>query len=86
MRTVAESITAAQVLGWVVVATYLLPDSDWDEYYTPLAANVSRLRQEHPADSTSLDGVEEEIHLRRRFGGDYGYVGYVLRPAEPHAG
>jgi SAM-dependent methyltransferase len=85
MRTLAESITAAQSLGWVVAATYLLPDSDWDEYYTPLAANIARLRRERPDDGNSLDGVEEEIALRRRFGTDYGYVGYVLRPATPRA-
>lgn len=82
MRTVAQSIDAAQALGWVVAATYLLPDSDWDELYGPLAASINRLRHEQRADDEALDIVEKEIHIRRRFGAEYGYVGYVLLPAQ----
>lgn len=82
MRTVAQSIDAAQALGWVVAATYLLPDSDWDELYGPLAASINRLRHEQRADDEALDIVEKEIHIRRRFAAEYGNAGYVLRPAQ----
>lgn len=60
----------------------LLPNSDWDELYGPLAASINRLRHEQRADDEALDIVEKEIHIRRRFAAEYGNAGYVLRPAQ----
>lgn len=80
MRDTVGNARAAVDAGWTLVATYLLPDSDWDAYYGPLAARVAQLRREHPDAGAALDPVEEEITLRREHGGDYGYAGYVLKP------
>jgi SAM-dependent methyltransferase len=80
MRTTAGNVAAAQDAGWTVAATHLLPDSDWDAYYGPLAARIAELRTEHPDAGAGLDAVGAEIGVRTRHGADYGYTGYVLRP------
>lgn len=79
MRTTDENVRAALAAGWTVSAVYLLPDSDWDAYYVPLAARIDELRREG-IDPALLDEVGREIDVRRRHGADYGYTGYVLRP------
>ncbi|WP_434739605.1 class I SAM-dependent methyltransferase [Micromonospora sp. SH-82] len=79
MRSTAGNVEAAQRAGWTVCAGYLLPDSDWDDYYGPLADRIEQLRREGtPAEL--LAAVGEEIELRAAHGRDYGYTGYVLRP------
>ncbi|WP_300008419.1 class I SAM-dependent methyltransferase [Pseudonocardia sp.] len=80
MRTTAGNVAAAQDAGWVVTASYLLPDQDWAAYYDPLTARIATLRAEHPDAGDALDQVGAEIDVRRAHGGDYGYTGYVLRP------
>ena len=79
MRTTAGNVAAIQRAGWTIQAAYLLPDADWDAYYGPLAARIEQLRaQGVPGDL--LGPVGEEITIRREHGGDYSYMGYVLRP------
>lgn len=73
MRTTAGNVAAAMAAGWRVAATYVLPDSDWAEYYGPLAAKIESLGPEAAP-------VREEIDVREAFGADYGYTGYVLTP------
>ncbi|GAA3082264.1 class I SAM-dependent methyltransferase [Pseudonocardia yunnanensis] len=79
MRTTDGNVRAALAAGWTVAATYLLPDSDWAAYYDPLAARIETLRADG-IDGAALDEVAHEIEIRRAYGGDYGYTGYVLRP------
>ena len=79
MRTTAGNVAAAQNAGWVVLATYLLPDSDWAHYYDPLGRRLEELRAQGVADEALAQGGAE-IGVRAAHGGDYGYTGYVLRP------
>ena len=79
MRSTAGNVAAAIECGWTVAATYLLPDSDWSGYYDPLGARLQDLRA-RGLDPAVLDEVGSEIDIRQRYGADYGYVGYVLRP------
>lgn len=79
MRTTARNVAAAQDLGWTVAGTYLLPETDWDAYYEPLATRLAHLRDDG-VEPTLLDEVGREIEVRRAHGADYGYTGYVLRP------
>lgn len=79
MRTIGGNVGAAAAAGWTVMATYLLPDSDWASYYRPLASRIAELRREHPSDAAVLDDVEHEIHVREAYTRDYGYTAYVLR-------
>lgn len=80
MRTPAATAEAARAAGYAVVATYLLPESDWwDEYYTPLAARIDGWPDPDPATTAVLAEQRAEIELRRDHPGDYGYTGFVLR-------
>lgn len=80
MRTTDGNVRAALDAGWIVAATYLLPDSDWAAYYEPLAARVAQLRTDPAIDTAVLDAETRELDLRRDHGTDYGYTAYVLRP------
>ncbi|HXV92082.1 MAG TPA: SAM-dependent methyltransferase, partial [Pseudonocardia sp.] len=79
MRTPDVRIAAAQRAGWTLLGTYLLPDSDWDAYYRPLAARIAQVRAQRPDAGSELDGIGREIDVRRAHGGDYGYTAFVLR-------
>ncbi|OJF13593.1 class I SAM-dependent methyltransferase [Couchioplanes caeruleus] len=79
MRTTASNVEAAQRAGWQVCAMYVLPESDWDDYYRPLAARIDELRREGVAEDL-LAQVAEEITVRAAHGRDYSYTAYVLRP------
>ncbi len=82
MRTTAGNVAAAQDAGWTVAATYLLPDSDWDAYYVPLAARLAQLRAAHPDAAGALEELGAEIGVRAAHGADYGYTAHVLRPRD----
>lgn len=80
MRDTVRTIRAVEDAGWTVVATHLLPDSDWDAYYDPFATRLAEVRREHPDAAEALDGPDLEIAVRREHGTDYGYTAFVLRP------
>jgi hypothetical protein len=73
---------AADAAGWDVVATRLLPDSDWeDEYYGPLERRIDAWPDPDPEPGTAAALAENrrEIELRRAYPRDYGYLALVLR-------
>jgi SAM-dependent methyltransferase len=75
MRDAAATVAAAVSAGYDVVATRLLPETDWwDEYYDPLEAAIDAW-----PDPAAAAAHRAEIDLRREHPGDYGYTGYVLR-------
>ncbi|MGY1639556.1 class I SAM-dependent methyltransferase [Geodermatophilus sp. SYSU D00703] len=80
MRDAAGTEAAARSAGWDVVATHLLPDSDWeDEYHHPLEAAIAAWPDPDEATAAALAEARREIDLRRARGGEYGYAGFVLR-------
>ncbi|MER7516555.1 bifunctional class I SAM-dependent methyltransferase/N-acetyltransferase [Streptomyces sp. NPDC126499] len=83
LRTTAENTAAAVAAGYHVLGTVRQPESDWDEYYGPLAARAAAADPAAPGMAAALAATREELELRRAHGGDYGYTGYVLRPADP---
>ncbi|MFG2423866.1 class I SAM-dependent methyltransferase [Streptomyces sp. NPDC048448] len=80
LRTTAEDTRAARDAGYRVLGTVLLPDSDWDEYYGPLATHADAADLDRPGMAEAVADTRAEIALRRAHGGEYGYVGHVLRP------
>ncbi|MFD3776931.1 GNAT family N-acetyltransferase [Streptomyces sp. NPDC058612] len=86
LRTTARNLAAAQAAGYRVTGVHQLPDSDWAEYYGPLAERV-RARAEagspamasSPAMEAAVAATREELDARARHGHEYGYTGYVLR-------
>ncbi|MFF6773159.1 GNAT family N-acetyltransferase [Streptomyces sp. NPDC012637] len=83
LRTVAGNTAAAVGAGYHVLGTFPQPEGDWDEYYGPLARNADAADTSLPGMAEAVAGARAEIALRRDHGGDYGYAGYVLRPADP---
>lgn len=79
MRTTAGNVAACLEGGWDVAATYRLPESDWQEYYGPLAARVGEFSAEG-IDAEMLAPARAELAVRRDHGDEYGYTAYVLRP------
>ncbi|MFG2026262.1 GNAT family N-acetyltransferase [Streptomyces sp. NPDC048825] len=82
LRTTEENSRAAEAAGYTVVGVHQLPESDWDEYYGPLAAKADTAGLTRPGMPEAVAGAHAEITMRREHGGEYGYVGYVLRPRD----
>ncbi|MCX4984647.1 bifunctional class I SAM-dependent methyltransferase/N-acetyltransferase [Streptomyces sp. NBC_00572] len=82
LRTVAGNAAAAVGAGYHVLGTVPQPESDWDEYYGPLAAHADAADTTVPGMAEAVAGARAEITLRREHGSDYGYAGFVLRPAD----
>ncbi|MGW0122868.1 GNAT family N-acetyltransferase [Streptomyces sp. NPDC003327] len=83
LRTVAENAAAAVAAGYHVLGTFVQPESDWDAYYGPLARHADAADTTLPGMAGAVAAARAEIALRREHGGDYGYAGLVLRPADP---
>ncbi|MFF8841251.1 GNAT family N-acetyltransferase [Streptomyces sp. NPDC015127] len=93
LRTTAENCAAASAAGYTILSVYRQPESDWDEYYGPLAARADAAAPAAPgmaevppqpaASEAPPAGTREEIVMRREHGVEYGCTGYVLRPADP---
>jgi len=81
LRTHAANVDAARAAGYEVLAHWPLPEGDWwDEYYTPLTQRIDRADPQHPGMPEALAAHRAEIDMRRRYGSDYDYATYLLRP------
>ncbi|MCB5164024.1 bifunctional class I SAM-dependent methyltransferase/N-acetyltransferase [Streptomyces bambusae] len=83
LRRDAQNTAAAEAAGYRVLGVHPQPASDWDEYYGPLAAAAAGADRSAPGMAAAAAGAEREIAMRRDHGHEYGYSGYVLRPAGP---
>ncbi|MFJ1614474.1 bifunctional class I SAM-dependent methyltransferase/N-acetyltransferase [Streptomyces sp. NPDC088249] len=83
LRPVAANTAAAVAAGYHVLGVRVQPESDWDEYYVPLAERVAAADATAPGMAWALAATREELAVRREHGAEYGYAGYVLRPADP---
>ncbi|MFD4720572.1 GNAT family N-acetyltransferase [Streptomyces sp. NPDC058423] len=85
LRTTAANATAVVGAGYHVAGVHRQPESDWQEYYGPLGARAAAVDPETatPATAAALAATRAEIAMRRDHGAEYGYTGYVLRPADP---
>ncbi|MFI0452300.1 class I SAM-dependent methyltransferase [Actinomadura sp. 6N118] len=80
LRGTADNTRAARAAGYDVLGVYGQPESDWDEYYGPLAERADAADPAVPGMAEALAVTREEIAMRRDHGTEYGYTGYVLRP------
>lgn len=83
LRSTADNCSAAVAAGYTVLGLYRQPESDWDEYYGPLGERADATDPGAPGMPEALAATRAEIAMRRDHGTEYGYTGYVLRPADP---
>ncbi|MER6995510.1 bifunctional class I SAM-dependent methyltransferase/N-acetyltransferase [Streptomyces sp. NPDC000410] len=83
LRTPAKNAAAAVRAGYNILGVHRQPESDWAEYYGPLGARVAAADPTAPGMAEVLPATLAEIAMRRDHGSEYGYTGYVLRPADP---
>ncbi|WP_432164631.1 bifunctional class I SAM-dependent methyltransferase/N-acetyltransferase [Streptomyces sp. bgisy031] len=81
LRTTEENVRACTGAGYSVLGVHRQPESDWDEYYVPLAERTETADPQAPGMAEALAGARAELAMRRDHGEDYGYTGYALRPA-----
>ncbi|MGW1763770.1 bifunctional class I SAM-dependent methyltransferase/N-acetyltransferase [Streptomyces sp. NPDC002073] len=81
LRRDADNAAAAEAAGYEVLGVHPQPQSDWDEYYGPLGERAEAADPSVPGMAEAIAGARTEIAMRRDHGGEYGYSGYVLRPA-----
>ncbi|MCX4680020.1 bifunctional class I SAM-dependent methyltransferase/N-acetyltransferase [Streptomyces sp. NBC_01433] len=83
LRPVPATTAAAVDAGCHVLAVLIQPESDWDEYYVPLAERVAAADPTAPGMAWAQASTREELDMRREHGTEYGYAAHVLRPADP---
>ncbi len=71
--------------GWYVIHDFILPASDWSNYYDPIRARVATLRAQpcSPALTAALDESIAEADIYDRYGQYYGYVFVIARKEVP---
>jgi ubiquinone/menaquinone biosynthesis C-methylase UbiE len=81
--TVSANIQKAEVLGYKLIDTFVLPESAWwGEYYPPLEERLVMLREKYQNDEEALRMIAEtqaEIDLFRKFHEYYNYVFYIFQ-------
>ncbi|MYW62826.1 GNAT family N-acetyltransferase [Streptomyces sp. SID8379] len=82
LRTNDENLRACTAAGYSVLGVHRQPESDWDEYYGPLAERTDEADPGRPGMAEALAGTRAELAMRREHGAEYGYTGYALRPAD----
>jgi SAM-dependent methyltransferase len=82
MDTIAGNVRRAEIEGFEVFHSFVLPESDWRGFYAPLQARIEALRGQAASDAdlaAVIAATEEEIALYSRCGGSFGYVFYLAR-------
>jgi SAM-dependent methyltransferase len=84
MGNLAENRARANSAGLDIFDCFVLPSSDWwGDYYTPLLARLAELRPDADAALLAIIAeTEREIDFYRRYGDAYGYVFYLMVPAQ----
>jgi len=82
IKTEEENLEIASC-GYRVVDSFVLPSKSWwDNYYTPIEANLPLVREKYKDDKESLPFVaftETEIEMFRKYSDYYGYIFYILQ-------
>jgi SAM-dependent methyltransferase len=83
ITTVTENIDTFERAGYTINGHLELPESAWwDDYYLPIEQRLIDLRnkyQDSAAVKASVENMQREIDLYRRYSAYYGYVFYIAR-------
>lgn len=76
-----DVLTLLEDHGWSVVGHFHLPDDAWwTDFYSPMEARITALRETYASDEdalAALDALADEVRMRRQHGKHYGYTFFV---------
>jgi SAM-dependent methyltransferase len=83
MMSVEKARKIAENTGYKVKYIYEQPDEDWfAEYYNPLEERIqTAANSTDPGMQEAIAMARMEIEIRRKYGNEYGHVGFVLEKA-----
>ena len=83
MGTAADVVTAIHLSGFQLLGHFTLPDEAWwDDFYSPMAQRIMKLRHKYDNDSEALavlDQLAREPEMHRSYSDYYAYEFFVVR-------
>lgn len=80
MKTINENLEIIKELGFEVINHFTLPVNAWDNYYTPLKLNLSKIVEKYGQEADKI--IKEqylEIELFDKYSNEYGYEFYIIK-------
>jgi ubiquinone/menaquinone biosynthesis C-methylase UbiE len=83
MKSHAENVKIIGHLGYELIDSFTLPESDWwDYFYAPLEKRIVILREKYIKNVQNikeLDMTQKEVDIFRKYSEYYGYAFYVMK-------
>ena len=82
MTSVEKNLSKLSSTGFTPVGHFILPPTDWENYYRPLQAHLAEFRQSHTENAAAeslVKSVQKEIDIWKEFGTTFGYAFFVGR-------
>ena len=82
MTSVEENLSKLSSSGFKPIGHFILPATDWENYYLPLQAHLAEFWQSHTDNAAAerlVKSVQREIDIWKEFGTSYGYAFFVGR-------
>ena len=84
LDTVGDNITTMQKCGYGFVASFVLPEKCWNDYFVPREAAGKALLEKYARNQIVVDYLKEdkrEVELYAKYKQHYGYVFYIGKKA-----
>ena len=78
--TISNKVAQMQKAGYLPIATYMLPETIWTDYYTKQALNIDSFIKKHKGNKTVEEFISSqryEAELYNKYKAYYGYMFYV---------
>ncbi|OHD54734.1 MAG: hypothetical protein A2Y33_01805 [Spirochaetes bacterium GWF1_51_8] len=82
MGTLESNLASIDYHEYEIAGYFVLPPSDWEEYFSPLKARFEQMLARHPGDPDAEEYYREELHefaMYDKYREFYGYVFYILK-------
>ncbi|MDD2346530.1 MAG: class I SAM-dependent methyltransferase [Bacteroidales bacterium] len=78
--TIPNKVAQMQKAGYLPIATYMLPETIWTDYYTNQAMNIDAFLKKHKGNKTAEEFASSqryEAELYNKYKAYYGYMFYI---------
>jgi SAM-dependent methyltransferase len=82
MTSVEENLCKFSPSGFEPLGHFILPPTDWGNYYLPLQAHLAEFRKSHADNAAAeslVNSVQREIDIWKEFGTTFGYAFFMGR-------